>query len=607
MRLVFLFLLLLFASRAFAQPAADGHTCDSDKVKFQDIIAACTAIIENSDNPRQRASAFHNRGNAYYEIARANFFSAGMREFGKDFGNASADLRHDLQTVRHSADVVSNAKEAIKNFNAAIAILGHTQYSAITFNSRAGAFHLLGNTSRALSDYAEAIRLRPNYADAYANRGITYDRIDYNKAVADLSRAISIDPRNTDYLSKRADHYRDMGKLDDALADYEKILKIDPKDDSALSSKKLLQDEIKDRDDQIVKNCVSVESASQGNVRVKNSCTYEIVVWSGFQDAAIKLPANSNALINWSILATGMAVSSDMLTAEIEVVCRALDQSCIKDEEAKLAANKAEQEKESQTPLAMCNNYTLSDSDRIKSCTDVINDKTTWTDIAYEALDNRRQAYEDAKQLDQAIADCNQMIKIKPTEAEPYELRAGLFEKKGDIDRALADYNEMIGVEPNEALPYQLRADLYKKKGDFDHAIADYNVVLRLNATPDDFVHRGDIYAAKGDFDHEIADYTSAIHSAESPYVGPYFVTRGDAYRGKGYFNDAVADYDSALVRCTECAGAYYGRSLIERARRNDKDADADLAKAKQINSDIVKDDPSPTGIEVSGPPGKGQ
>jgi tetratricopeptide (TPR) repeat protein len=48
---------------------------------------------------------------------------------------------------------------------------------------------------KAIGDYSEAIRLDPNYANAYCGRGIAYYEVEnYDKAISDYSEAIRLDP-----------------------------------------------------------------------------------------------------------------------------------------------------------------------------------------------------------------------------------------------------------------------------------------------------------------------------------------------------------------------------------------------------------------------------
>ena len=50
--------------------------------------------------------------------------------------------------------------------------------------------------------------------------------------------------------------------------------------------------------------------------------------------------------------------------------------------------------------------------------------------------------------LDKAIADCAEAIRLNPRMAEAYNRRGSVYEKKGDLDKAIADYTEAIRLDP---------------------------------------------------------------------------------------------------------------------------------------------------------------
>ena len=52
-----------------------------------------------------------------------------------------------------------------------------------------------GEYDRAIADYTEAIRIKPDYAEAYRNRGVAYaEKGEYDRAIADYTEAIRLKP-----------------------------------------------------------------------------------------------------------------------------------------------------------------------------------------------------------------------------------------------------------------------------------------------------------------------------------------------------------------------------------------------------------------------------
>ena len=64
--------------------------------------------------------------------------------------------------------------------------------------------------------------MNPNDADSYNNRGAAYEAKGQNeRAVADFSKALDIDPRLAKAYYNRAAVYRAKSEIDRAIADYQ--------------------------------------------------------------------------------------------------------------------------------------------------------------------------------------------------------------------------------------------------------------------------------------------------------------------------------------------------------------------------------------------------
>jgi tetratricopeptide (TPR) repeat protein len=87
-----------------------------------------------------------------------------------------------------------------------------------------------GDYDRAIATVSEAIRLDPKNALAFVNRGIAYARKgDHDRAIADYNEAIRLDPKNALAFANRGLAYERKGDHDRAIADYNEAIRLDPK------------------------------------------------------------------------------------------------------------------------------------------------------------------------------------------------------------------------------------------------------------------------------------------------------------------------------------------------------------------------------------------
>jgi tetratricopeptide (TPR) repeat protein len=92
----------------------------------------------------------------------------------------------------------------------------------------------MDNYDRAIADYDQAIKLKPDFAEAYYNRGTAYThKGDYGRAIADFDQVIYLKPDDAEAYTVRGSAYALKGDTDRAIADYDQAIQLQPDDAKA--------------------------------------------------------------------------------------------------------------------------------------------------------------------------------------------------------------------------------------------------------------------------------------------------------------------------------------------------------------------------------------
>jgi tetratricopeptide (TPR) repeat protein len=87
---------------------------------------------------------------------------------------------------------------------------------------------------------------------------------------------------------------------------------------------------------------------------------------------------------------------------------------------------------------------------------------------------------------ERVIPACSSIIpdetETPQSRADAYVFRAGAYLAQSNVDRAIADYSEAIKLSPRNVIAYLSRAVARFHKGDRDQAILDYAIAEKLNA-----------------------------------------------------------------------------------------------------------------------------
>ena len=100
---------------------------------------------------------------------------------------------------------------------------------AEAYINRGNARHGKSDLDGAISDYDQALRLKPDDADAYYNRGCARsDKGDLDGAIRDYDKALRLQPDHANAYNNRGNARKAKGDLDGAIRDYDQALRLKP-------------------------------------------------------------------------------------------------------------------------------------------------------------------------------------------------------------------------------------------------------------------------------------------------------------------------------------------------------------------------------------------
>jgi tetratricopeptide (TPR) repeat protein len=126
----------------------------------------------------------------------------------------------------------------------------------------------------------------------------------------------------------------------------------------------------------------------------------------------------------------------------------------------------------------------------------------------------------------EALAACNKLLDTpsylgKDSTWRVYNARGYAYDRLDDLDRAIADYSEAIRLNPLSEYPLMNRANAYRELGQDSLALSDYNLVIRLLPNlADAFYFRALVHARLGDKMLADEDLKKASELRRTPLIG---------------------------------------------------------------------------------------
>jgi tetratricopeptide (TPR) repeat protein len=194
----------------------------------------------------------------------------------------------------------------------------------------------------------------------------------------------------------------------------------------------------------------------------------------------------------------------------------------------------------------------------------------------YIATTNLAEALFQSGRFDEAIAECQKALRIKPDFAAAHiDLGAALVENQrggdgarrqnGAVDEAIVHYRRALQIKPDFAQAHSNLGTALLLKGQVDEAIAHYQKALEIDPNFAEAQYSlGNAFLAEGEYSESIAAYEAAVSIRPDYFEAHYNLGRVLATIGKtgealDEFNEALrVGGNSAKVHCA--LGSLLGR-----------------------------------------------
>ncbi|MBL8545293.1 MAG: hypothetical protein JNL81_02450 [Hyphomonadaceae bacterium] len=224
---------------------------------------------------------------------------------------------------------------------------------------------------------------------------------------------------------------------------------------------------------------------------------------------------------------------------------------------------------------------------RINQCSIVIGFAGTTPERRAAALLVRGSIRSTEGQYNRALADFGRVLRIDARNAQAYIERGIVHQARGAFDFALRDFDFALTLQPGLQLALDRRAQVISDQA------ARYQAELTqldemLNEAPNDATllnERCWLRTVNNDnLDAALADCHAALAAENDANV---LDSRGLVFYKRGEFVASLADYEAAVALQPERGHFLYGRGLARAALGMNAEAQADFARAEELEPGI--------------------
>ncbi|TWT78527.1 lipoprotein NlpI [Posidoniimonas polymericola] len=360
----------------------------------------------------------------------------------------------------------------------------------------------------ALTRVIDAPEVEPEKrAQAYALRGVT--RSDQNDRIADLDKAVELEPKKVEYLVLRARQLQAADRTEDALADVEKAIEIDAENPSIFQLKALL--------------LISEEKLDEA--------------MESFDKAAELAPED---------------ITSYQLRSQ-------LFEKMGDPEKALAQIDKAIELKPDSAGARLLKVNLLIKAERLDDALAAVDELLELRPGLVQGLMIRAQLLEGLERHDEALAVLEKLAEALPEQPEVHLQLAAHYMDNQQPTRAIEELTKVLDVAPDNQVALRLRGDMYLSVGKHPEAIADFAKAYEQNPDDSGLLNNYAWTLATSPFD-ELRNGERAVELAKqacelTDYKAPHILsTLAAAYSETGDFETAI-EWSTKAVQMSEEAG----------------------------------------------------
>ncbi len=419
------------------------------------------------------------------------------------------------------------------------------QPNANLFVGRAAAHVVIQDFEQALADLRRALELDPGEVDAYELRGEVYfETARYEPALADFTRVVDLDPGRVLARINRAATLSKLGQPDEAVKEINRALESDPDNHQGLLNRAALLAE-QNRFDAALRDLDRVIELDPTSAKALAG-RGQLLGESGARDQAL---VDLNRAIELEPATEWIRVERGDILFRMGRYREALA-----DFDRAIALNPANEWarlRRGQTNLAL-DLYleALADFDRAIA----LGREDAWT------LAQRGEVYRLLKRYDEALHDLNRAIEMDPKAARAFGSRGVTLRLMNKVRLALADLNRAIELDPANAWLLAQRAESYRSLGRLTDALDDCTRAIDLAPeTGWRRFARARVLQAQGDAPQALKDLQAASElAAVEPAneqtdwrrrlnLALFRLCLGQANEAKALYEQAIAGSENAI------------------------------------------------------------